>query len=364
VRSLEAEHLTVLDGRTLNVCVPLPAGGASGVTGAWLRVGDRALPLEPAGARAFGTYVVEPVAAHGVGGRGRRWPGPWRRGIAGAAAGAGHGLDVIAVVEGERRELGVEVAEGGRRRRTAYGLKAPSAGPGGAPAAGAAGGSCAESSGAEGSGAGPVGGGGAGVAGGPRAGLIAGPTRLDPPHPDGWRLTVASPEEGHAAVLWVERLPPHAEVERVEPGWTEVAIHGRVVGLAGPGAVGAAPPVGGAAAGGGLVAELVVRGEAGAVCGLRTVDRGAGGFVAVLGGAELERLAGAGGERIWDVRVRSGGCAVPVGRLLGDVADPGRVHRLPNRLLIADSGDVVRVAPSYTAAGRLVVLTARVGGGR
>ncbi|WP_159072380.1 hypothetical protein [Streptomyces sp. CMB-StM0423] len=44
---LDAEHLTVLDGRTPNVCVRLPADGA-GRSGPWLRVGGRALPLEVA----------------------------------------------------------------------------------------------------------------------------------------------------------------------------------------------------------------------------------------------------------------------------------------------------------------------------
>ncbi|WP_407565240.1 hypothetical protein [Streptomyces sp. 184] len=372
--SLEAEHLTVLDGRTLNVCVPLPAGGA-GRPGAWLRVGERALRLEVAGARAFGTYVVEPVErGGGGGGGGRRWSGPRRR-----AAGAGHGFEVIAVAAGERRELGVEFSVGGRRRRRSYGLRVP----GGAVPGGAA----------------------------------AGPTRLDPPHPGGWRVTVTASEDGGggggAAVLGVERLAPHAEVDRVEVGWTELAIRGRVVGLAAPGpASGSAPgrwavgvparrrsgrgpgaavhgmagvagePAGGAAAagpgaaagdapragvrphGGEFACELVARGEPGAVCGLRVAECGGGRFAAVAGSGELARLAEWRGERTWEVRVRSGGCAVPVGRLLGDLADPGRVHRLPNRLLVADSGDVVRIAPHYTAAGRLVVVTEVVGGAR
>ncbi|WP_326796188.1 hypothetical protein OG946_12525 [Streptomyces sp. NBC_01808] len=327
---LDAEHLTVLDGRTLNVCVRLPEDGA-GRSGAWLRAGGRALPLEVAGERAFGTYVVEPGVPEGAGMRRRR------------AAGAGHGLDVIAVREGEARELGVELAVGGRRRR-GYGLRAPGDG---VPVAS------------------------------PGAGSAAGPTLLDPPHPDGWRITVAASGDGCAVVLRAVRLPPHAEVERVEVGWTELAVHGRVVGPADTppawrwpvrlprsrGAEDARRGPAGPAPGGEFACELVGRGEAGGVCALPVADRGGGRFVARAGGAELTRVAGWGGERAWDVRVRAAGCAValPVGRLLGDVVDPGRVHRLPNRLLIADSGDVVRVAPRYTAAGRLVVVTEVVG---
>ncbi|MEO3766838.1 hypothetical protein [Streptomyces sp. B5E4] len=327
VGRLDAEHLTVLDGRTLNVCVRLPAGGA-GRSGAWLRVGSRALRLEVAGERAFGTYVVEPGS-----------PDAGRR----RAAGAWHGLDVIAVREGEARELGVELAVEGRRRRRGYGLRAP-------------------------------------VDAGPAEWIAgAGPTRLDPPHPDGWRVTVASPGDGCAVVLRVERLPPHVEVDRVEVGWTELTVHGRVVGPAdsaaptverrpvrlprrrGAEAAGRGPL--GPAPGGEFACELVGRGEAGGVCALPVAARGGGRFVARVGGAEWARVAAWSGERVWDVRVRAAGCpvALPVGRLLGDVVDPGRVHRLPNRLLIADSGDVVRVAPRYTAAGRLVVVTEAVG---
>ncbi|MFW6721925.1 hypothetical protein ACHZ98_17540 [Streptomyces sp. MAR4 CNY-716] len=342
---LDAEHLTVLDGRTLNVCVRLPEGGARR-SGAWLRVGDRALRLEAAGERAFGTYVVEPVAGGTPGGRGwrGRWPGPERR----KGAAAGHGLEVIAVGEGEVRELGVAVALEGRRGREEYGLRAPGAVAHGAVAehrAGAA------------------------------AGASGGPTRLDPPHPDGWRITVAPPREGGVAALRADRLPPHAEVDRVALGWTELAIHGRVVGPGAPAAQRrpgdpparrrsgraageASPGSSGPAPGGEFACELVGRGAA---CALRVAGCRDGRFVAVLGGWELARLAEWGGERTWDLRVRAWGCAMPVGRLLGDVVDPGRVHRLPNRLLIADSGDVLRVAPRYTAAGRLVVVTEVVG---
>ncbi|WBB59005.1 hypothetical protein O7599_25825 [Streptomyces sp. WMMC500] len=329
--SVAAEHLTLLDGRTLNVCVRLPEAGA-GRTAAWLRAGDRALRLEVAGERAFGTYVVEPVACGA--GRGRR-----------GAAGAGHGLEVIAVEEGEARELRVEWAAG-RRRRRGYGLAA-------VPAVGEA----------------------VGAAAGPGTG----PTRPDPPHPDGWRVTVTSPAAGCPAVLRAERLPPHAEVDRVEVGWTELAIHGRVVGLARPGVVaprggspggvlaavlrGAAPaaPAPGPPSDEGLVAELVMRGEGGTVCRLGTTECGGGRFVAAVAGRELAKLAEWSGERTWDLRVRAGGCALPGGRLLGDVVDPGRVHRLPNRLLVADSGAVVRTAPGYTPAGRLILVTEVVG---
>ncbi|MFF0729095.1 hypothetical protein [Streptomyces sp. NPDC004134] len=335
---LDAEHLSVLDGRTLNVCVRLPAGGA-GRSGAWLRVAGRARPLEVAGERAFGTYVLEPEVSDGAG-TGRR-----------RGAGAGHGLDVIAVREGDARELGVELAVGGRRRR-GYGLRAAT---GGVPVAAA------------------------GFAADPGAGSAAGPTLLDPPHPDGWRITFAASGDGGAVALRVVRLPPHAEVERVETGWTELAVHGRVVGPAD------APPVGrwtvrlprsraaedarrgpAPAGGGEFGCELVGRGEAGGVCALPVADGGGGRFVARVGGAELTRVAGWSGEREWEVRVRAAGyaAALPVGRLLGDVADPGRVHRLPNRLLIADSGAVVRIAPRYTAAGRLVVVTEAVGEAR
>ncbi|AKH82707.1 hypothetical protein AA958_11230 [Streptomyces sp. CNQ-509] len=319
---LDAEHLTVLDGRTLNVCVRLPEDGA-GRSGAWLRAGGRALPLEVAGERAFGTYLVEPEVPDGAGMRRRR------------AAGAGHGLDVIAVREGEARALGVELAVAGRRRR-GYGLRAPG---GGVPA--------------------------------------AGPTRLDPPHPGGWRITVAAPGDGCAVELRAVRLPPHAEVERVEAGWTELAVHGRVVGPADAppagrwpvrlppsrGAEGARRGPAGPAPGGEFACALVERGEAGGVCALPVDGCGGGRFVARAGGAALTRVAGRGGERTWDVRVRAAGCAaaLPVGRLLGDVVGPDRVYRLPNRLLIADSGDVVRVAPRYTAAGLLVVVTEVVG---
>ncbi|GHB73306.1 hypothetical protein GCM10010331_71600 [Streptomyces xanthochromogenes] len=165
-----------------------------------------------------------------------------------------------------------------------------------------------------------------------------GPTLHTPPDPvTGVRYRVARTVDGHA-VIKVTAPQRQAELTALDLKWDRITVRGRLL---------AAQPPHDAYA-----AEAVRRTVGGAPLPIRTHWQGTE-FTFDLPLAEMSRSGH--GQRMWDVRLRSGGTRIRIARRLTDVRHPKRVFRTPFRAVALEDGSVLRVHAHLSAAGTLAV---------
>ncbi|MCX3059191.1 hypothetical protein [Streptomyces beihaiensis] len=300
--SITPQHLSLLDGRTLNVCVLVPEGvdavAARLLIGASSDPAPVPLTLTPRGAgrtpRATATAVLDllDVDASTHTGTG-----------AGAVTGAGAGSPLPS---GLRRfllapgdwPLSVEFTTGtGAAERFAL-VDPPTLMP-------------------------------------------DGPNAPDPVRADGTYCRVTTTPTGRARIS-LGHDPAAAELISIDLGWTDLTLRGRLTG---------------ADEHQGATVELRLRG--GGVTHRATPTWSGDRFSCTLDATAFGAVGTK--EQVWDlVLKRPGHKAMRIARRRTDVREPKAVYRMPYRLLAAPGGNAFRVNPYYTPAGNLALRGALV----
>lgn len=306
---LEAEHLSVLDGRTLNVCVRLPAEAAARGQRVWLCTGGGERELAVVGSRGEGAFVLTEAGAADPG----QAPEPQVPTCT---------LPELPLTGHRHQPLSVRIG------KTSYAIAPPPTEP-----------------------------------------RADGPTRPDPPRSDGRHVTVI--ERAGAVALACRTLPPTAHVEGIDVGWLRLTVTGRLVGAAAPahGAVAelvprdGGPPVPLTGLGWNGTAFTLTVTAAELAPAVRTPEPASPGRPAA---------PAAPAPRTFDIRLHLPPHPKPLrlARALTDITVPKSVHRLPTRVL-RDPGrsaasvairiepcstpTAIRIQPYFTPTGRLAL---------
>ncbi|MER0449174.1 hypothetical protein ACFYM2_06810 [Streptomyces sp. NPDC006711] len=165
-----------------------------------------------------------------------------------------------------------------------------------------------------------------------------GPTLRTPPDPaTGVHYRVVRTLDGHAMIK-VSAPRRQAELVSLDLKWDRITVRGRLIAVRAPG-----PQAG---------AEAVRRGVGGTPLAIPTQWQGPE-FTFDLPLAEMSREGR--GQRMWDIRLRSGTTHLKIARRLTDVRHPKRVFRTPFRSVALADGTVLRVHAHLSAAGTLAV---------